>query len=281
MKELITEARPSPIAGSWYIGEKSQLSNYIDKVLQEVESDQVFGNIIGLIVPHAGHTYSGVTAAKAYKAIVDLKPEVVVIFSPHHAFTPHLCSTTAYGYYQTPLGKVPVDHVLLNAVSKELVSRGHSQIFLSPTEKEHAIEIQLPFIQKIFSHEFSLAPIMLRNLNNSLIGDLVSVLSTELIEKKVLVISSTDLSHFYPEIIAKRLDGLLIKALEKYSVDGLLEATEKKGSEACGLSGLISTILLTKSLGGKSCKILGYSTSAEVTGDFSSVVGYVSAIIST
>lgn len=281
MKKMIHDARPSPIAGSWYPGDPSRLAQSINGFLATSSEIKLSGSPIGLIVPHAGHLYSGQTAAKAFKAIENFKPELVVIFSPHHAYTQHACSATAYGYYQTPLGKVSVNHELIDKISDELVRNGHDPIFISQSEKEHAIEIQLPFLQKIFSHEFSLIPLMLRDLSGDLTRDLVKTMVGVIDGKKSLVISSTDLSHFYPVEIANKLDGYLVKALADFSVEELIKAVNDKGSEACGISGLILTLLLTKMLGAKRCQITGYATSAEVTGETSSVVGYVSAVITT
>lgn len=281
MKEMINDPRPSPIAGSWYPGSPNRLSQSIDEFLAKSGEIHLNGTPVGLVVPHAGHIYSGQTAAKAFKAIEKFKPELVVIFSPHHAYTPYACSATAFGYYQTPLGKVPVNHELIEKISEGLAASGHDRIFISPSEKEHAIEIQLPFLQKIFSHEYSLIPLMLRDLSGDLTSDLVKTIIGVVGDRKTLVISSTDLSHFYPEEIANKLDGYLVKALADFSVEELIKAVKEKGSEACGISGLIVTMILTKLLGAKKCQITGYATSAEVTGETSSVVGYVSAVITT
>jgi len=281
MKKMIHDVRPSPIAGSWYPENPSRLAQSIDGFLANSREIKLSGSPVGIIVPHAGHLYSGQTAAKAFKAIENFTPELVIIFSPHHAYTPHACSTTAYGYYQTPLGKVSVNHELVEKISEGLASDGHDPIFISQSEKEHAIEIQLPFLQKIFSHEFSLIPLMLRDLSGDLTKDLVKTIVEVIDGRKTLVISSTDLSHFHPLEIANKLDGYLVKALVDFSVEELIKAVNDKGSEACGISGMILTLLLTKMLGAKRCQITGYTTSAEVTGETSSVVGYVSAVITT
>src|SRR4030065_953239 len=108
--ELLSEARPSPIAGTWYLGDPVKLAQQIDAFLNaaKLSDDDLSGRVIGLLAPHAGHRYSGRTAAYAYKAIQDKPRKLVVILSPYHPYSKEDVLTTAHTAYQTPLGKVPV-----------------------------------------------------------------------------------------------------------------------------------------------------------------------------
>jgi len=280
MTELKSLVRPSPIAGRWYEGDPQKLDREIRILLDEAGVEPLPG-VIGLVAPHAGHVYSGATAAKAYKAASEEKPETIVIFSPHHAFTRFQCVTSAYGAYATPLGSIEVDHAGIGKLDDFLREKCLQGIHYADADTEHAIEIQLPFLQVMYDQRFKLIPLMLREFSmdelDIFVEGLVEILST----KRFLIISSTDLSHFYPEPTAERLDGRLIEAVGRYSITDTIMALSKDGSEACGATGLLATLAATRKLGGKKVTILGHTTSAQVTGDRSSVVGYLAAAITS
>lgn len=278
MAELFDRVRPSPIAGRWYEGDECNLRLSIQRMLGEAAT-QPLGNVIGLIAPHAGHVYSGATAALAYKAGANERPATIVILSPHHAFTRHQCVSSAFGSYATPLGKVEVDHDRLARLDQFLRGNGFHGIHFAGEDSEHAIEIQLPFLQVVFHHPFKLVPLMLRDLSQIELDLFTDGLVEVLADTQPLIVSSTDLSHFYPEQVALAMDGRLIEAVGRYSIPDTIKALTIEGSEACGAVGLLATMAITEKLGGKRITILGHTTSADVTGDTTSVVGYMAAAI--
>lgn len=277
-EQMLSEVRPSPIAGSWYPGDPERLRRSIKGYLTEADPIQ---DVVGLIVPHAGHVYSGATAGKAFSLARSITPDVIVIFSPHHAYTTKTLTTSAYGYYATPLGTVPVDHASLSQFNAKLQEIGLAELSYSRHDQEHAIEIQIPFLQTIYDHPFSLLPLMARDMSLVDLERTVDSLFQVIKDKNCLVISSTDLSHFYSLAVAERLDGHLVSAIEHYDAEAIVKAVTEHGSEACGITGLLAMILLTKKLGGKYSRVVDRSTSADVSGDRTSVVGYASAIVTS
>lgn len=278
MNDLIDGIRPSPIAGQWYEGDPMRLRAASLKALNE---GTPLENVIGLIVPHAGHVYSGATAAKAFKAAANNRPETIVILSPHHAFTRYQCISSAYKAYGTPLGSVEVDHARLRKLDGLLRENGMEGIHFAQADSEHAIEIQLPFLQAQYDHPFKLLPVMLRDLSKNEMDILVDGLFQILTGVECLIVSSTDLSHFNSKRVADLLDGNLIHAIRRYSVSETVRALTIGGSEACGATGLLATMALTERFGGKEVQIIERTTSAAVTGDHTSVVGYLAAAITS
>ena len=154
-------ARPSPIAGTWYPGERVALEESIDGFLTDTPDIQLPGDLIGLIAPHAGHRYSGHVAAHAFRCVSALHPQVVVIVSPYHQLHAAELLTSGHETYWTPLGEVPIDHNLVEGLRSELKDR---ELELVPViqDQEHALEIELPFLQRTLANPFALVPIMMR-----------------------------------------------------------------------------------------------------------------------
>ncbi|MHB1481932.1 MAG: AmmeMemoRadiSam system protein B, partial [Bellilinea sp.] len=113
----IADVRPSPIAGRWYNGDPDQLARQIDHYLFEAVIPPLSGKVLGVIAPHAGHRYSGKTAAHAFKAVEGQSFDLVVVASPLHGYHPAPLLTSAHQRYATPLGEVKVDHVVIDQLN--------------------------------------------------------------------------------------------------------------------------------------------------------------------
>ena len=159
------DIRPSPIAGRWYPADASRLAQSIDGYLEAAQVEAPPGAILGVIVPHAGHLYSGPVAAYAYQALRGLPAEVVAVLCPSHFHADGALLTTRHAAYSTPLGTVPVDRGALEALAAELKSGpgGEPLLVELGRDREHAIEIQLPFLQRVLPPGFQLIPVMLRD----------------------------------------------------------------------------------------------------------------------
>ncbi len=274
----IADIRPSPIAGTWYSDNPETLIGQIDTFLSQAEQPKIPGNVFGLLAPHAGHRYSGATAGFAYRAVQGNSYELVIILSPSHAYYPAALLSSAHHYYATPLGKIPVHQKALALVQQGL-KKGGGNLDMVAEDEEHSIEIQLPFLQRALKDEFSILPIMLRSQSGETVHQLALALSPVIKKFKTLVIASSDLSHFYPLDIANSLDSEMLKMVEDCSPEGVL-AAEKKGSGfACGVGAIAVALTLAREAGATCVKVVHRSTSANVTGDASSVVGYGAAVI--
>jgi AmmeMemoRadiSam system protein B len=270
--------RPSPIAGSWYDRDPERLKKSIESFLAKAKTPALKGDIIGLVAPHAGHIYSGATAGYAFKTIRSRSFDKVIVLSPFHDFHVAPLLTSGHDAYQTPLGDVEIDKSTISEIDKKL---GSSNLSLTQVlhDREHSLEIELPFLQVALKQPFQLIPIMVRTQVPQQVHALAEAISQTVKGKSVLLIASSDLSHFYPQKIAEELDKEMLKSVEAFSPEGVFQ-TERDGKGfACGLSAIAAVLWACKSLGANLVKILHHSTSADQTGDASSVVGYGAAAI--
>jgi len=274
-KKALTDLRPSPIAGSWYSDNAAELESDISAYLHMAPQPKLSGEVVSLIVPHAGHVYSGLTAAHAFKAIEGKRFQKVVIVAPSHHSNQSPLLTTGHEAYWTPLGAIPVDRNAISALD----------IDLRPVrnDREHSLEIELPFLQVLLSEGFSLIPIVVVDQSpeamNALGQSLAKWVGSLQPNENALLIASSDLSHFHNEKLAKELDDQIIDALLVMESAELYRVARQGMGEACGLGPMAAVLTASKLLGANQLTIADYRNSAAVNHDTISVVGYVSAIL--
>jgi len=272
MKEGI---RKSVLAGTWYPGNPDVLRRDIEDFLAKA-SVRPEGEIIGLVAPHAGYVYSGGVAAHAYKLIRGALFDSVIVVAPSHRA--HFRGASVYdrGGYETPLGVVPVDAELAEKIMARsnlisYVPEGHAQ--------EHSVEIQLPFLQ-VSLGPFKFVPIVMGDQGRRFCEELAGAIVASVGGKNVLLVASSDLSHFHDYERAKKMDSRVLKHLETMDVDGLFRDLENGSSEACGGGPMAVVMMAAGKLGADRAKLLKYANSGDVTGDRSGVVGYAAAVFS-
>ncbi len=275
----ISEFRPSPIAGRWYDSDPERLAQQLDGYLNGVKIPALEGEVIGLVVPHAGYIYSGRTAAYGFKAVQGQRRDLVVVISPLHGFHPALALTSAHQAYLTPLGSQRIDVEAVRAVDESLRRQYDWGLTAVARDQEHSLEIELPFLQRALSGDFKLLPIMLRTQDPREIQQLSQVLTEVLRGRNCLLVASSDLSHFFPEETASLLDGEMLRQIGAFSPQGVLDAEREEKGFACGVAAVATVLWVTRALGAKKVEILHHSTSGDTTGDHSSVVGYGAAAI--
>ena len=273
------DVRPSPIAGKWYEGDSATLARNVDEYLNDAKLPALNGDVIGIIAPHAGHRYSGEVAGYAFSALRGLRPDLVAVLGPmHHPFAEPLLTTT-HAAYSTPLGDIPVDKSALkdlDVVLKSDVGFGLTPIADDP---EHSLEIELPFLQRVFQHEWKLLPIMVRALDEKVSEGLGKALATVLRDQNFVLVASTDLSHFFKQDVALTYDRAMLGEIEAFNPAGAFDLEGARKGFACGLGAFTAVLWACKKLGADTVKVLRHATSANVTGDYSSVVGYAAAAI--
>lgn len=274
----IAEIRPSPIAGTWYSGDPDRLRQQVDQYLTAARLPELDGEVIALIAPHAGHRYSGQTAGYAFATVMEQTRDLVVILSPMHAAYPANLLTTAHRAYATPLGEVWIDQDALAQLDAGLAKDG---LPLTPVanDKEHSLEIELPFLQRALSNDFKLLPLMVRSQSPLIARRVGHALAEILRGRNCLLVASTDLSHFYPQETAQTLDAEMLRRMASFSPEELFSAERTGQGFACGVSAVASVLWAARELGADSVKILHHSTSGDETGDLSSVVGYGAAAV--
>jgi MEMO1 family protein len=267
--------RKPVIAGSWYPDDPRVLRLEIESFLQQA-ADEVPSKPSVIISPHAGYLYSGRVAAHAYHTLKGFSYSTVVVISPsHRAYFPYV-SVWAKGSFETPLGAIEIDEALCRRILDASV------IFTDntrPHDSEHALEIQLPFLQTVLP-PFKLVPLVMGQQDLSLCQDLSRALLGAIDNPDdVLVVASTDLSHFHQAKQAEAMDAKVSRLVETLDVDGLGTKLASEEVEACGGGPVMAALMYAKGLSRKEVKVLNYAHSGQITGDNSSVVGYLSAVV--
>ena len=273
------DIRPSPIAGRWYPGNSKRLASSVDGYISAAQVPEIDGEVVGIIVPHAGHTYSGPVAGYAFKAIRDLQADLVAVVSPMHQPYPQPLLTSGHQAYQTPLGMIPIDQSAVAALSDALEEELGSGLTPVRNDQEHSLEIELPFLQRVLAHEFHLLPVMIREQEPQVVETLGKKLAGVLAGRSALLVASSDLSHFYDQLQAEQLDGEMLSRVEEFDPLGVLQAEQEGKGFACGRNAIAAVLWAARELGADSVKVLNHATSGDVTGDYSGVVGYAAAII--
>jgi hypothetical protein len=281
----VSDLRPSPIAGQWYPADTRRLAASVDRYIEAAQLPELQGEVVAIMAPHAGHMYSGPVAGYAFAALRGLAPEVVVVVSPMHYpyFEPLL--TTAHKAYETPLGSIPVHQEALQELDACLRGEIHYGLTRVANDMEHSLEIELPFLQRSLSSPFSLVPVMVRDQSSDVARGLgkclARLISTgqSLQGQSAILVASTDLSHFYTQAEAKRLDTEMLRQVGAFDPDGVIRVEEEERGFACGRGALAAVLWAAKTLGADQVKVLHHATSGDVTGDYSRVVGYGAAVI--
>lgn len=269
------EIREPAVSGTFYPANPDVLRSDIEGYLGKVPDERLAGSIAGLISPHAGYMYSGQTAAYGYKALMGSAYDTVIVLAPSHQS--FFVGTAAYdkGAFRTPLGLVRIDEDL----SRELIKRGDIvRSDARPHRGEHAIEVQIPFLQAVLG-EFKLVPLVMGTSQDPDSSEQLAMLIYDCIrqrKERYLVIGSTDLSHYYPYDLAVQMDKAAVELIKSFDVAGLIRELPQGNYEACGAGPLIAAMMVCERLGARRSKVFNYVNSGDVTGDMSGVVGYVS-----
>jgi len=269
------EIREPAVAGSFYPSDPKTLSKQIKDFLDAVPAKKIDGEIIALISPHAGYIYSGQVAAHAYKLLTDNPFDKVIVIAPsHHAYF-RGSSIYSKGAFRTPLGLIPIEDETAQKIMKEspaisFLPQAHDQ--------EHSLEVQLPFLQ-VVQKDFRLIPIVMgdQSLENS--QTLSDAIFKVIKGKRILMVASSDLSHFHSYVDAVKLDAVVINRVKNFDPKGLARDIAEGNCEACGAGPIITTMLLAQKMGANKALILKYANSGDVTGDKGRVVGYLAAVL--
>lgn len=261
--------RKAAVRGSFYPDECSKIKAYLEEFnhsFEKITIPEEVQNIVprAVIVPHAGYIYSGFTANFAYRFLKQTKAKRIIVIGPSHHHYFQGISGSYYEKYETPCGELEIDSPYLFALAKQF------DIGFEPKahEKEHSTEVQMPFIQ----HYLPQCKVIELIYSNITPKTLVPLIIALLQNKDNAVVISSDLSHFHSLEEAKTFDEHCLRGVAKLDMNELAQ-----GCEACGLIGIQAMLLAAKRLKLNS-KLLDYRTSADTSGDNSSVVGYMSAM---
>ena len=273
------ETRPSILAGSWYPGSPDALEKSVERFLSGPAVPPPAGTLKAIVVPHAGHRYSGAIAARAYGLLRGTGFTRVVVVGPSHRVGFAGVSVNLMKGYRTPLGTVPVD---LAAARRLMAASPLIRWVRDAHEQEHSIEIQLPFLQTVLPEGFHLVPVIMGSQDMRTCAVLADALAGVVgDDPHTLIVASSDLSHFHSYEKAGELDRRFVAMLAENRPEDLARALAGGDCEACGGGPVISVMLAARRLGADRVAVLGYANSGDVTGDRRRVVGYCSAALLT
>jgi AmmeMemoRadiSam system protein B/AmmeMemoRadiSam system protein A len=277
--------RKPAVAGSFYPEDPKELQTMVDAFLQPVDS--LDGEPIGLIVPHAGYVYSGWVAAYGFKQLEGVHYDTIVIIGPNHQDpTFEDISVYAQGAFETPLGVVPIDE----EVAQALIDSDERIVFDADVHaQEHSVEVELPFLQRVLGN-VKIVPIIIGQPTAENVEILSSALAKVLPGKKALLIASSDMSHYPAYEEAVRVDTATLAALETGDPQALLTTIQDNMASGvanlltclCGEGPVLVVMEVAAQLGANQVTILQYANSADspyVAGDRSRVVGYGSVML--
>jgi AmmeMemoRadiSam system protein B len=273
---LKNSVRAPSVAGMFYTKNPEKLSSEISQLFEKIHPLALQGNIIALISPHAGYMYSGLTAAYGYKTLEQKNIETAIIVAPSHFEFYENVSVYPGKSYATPLGEVEIAHDLRSLLLKENKNIIADEI---GHRKEHAIEVQLPFLQLLFGNRIKILPIVIGNQSRENCFSLGETLAKISKDKSIVLIASSDLSHYYSTEIANELDEKFIDCVKHFDEEKLMMKIENNETEGCGGGCVVAILHAAKLLGATQTRILHHCNSGDVTGQRERVVGYMSAVV--
>lgn len=271
-------------SGSFYAGSANTLREQIEECFLHSfgpgklpKAGDMPRKLVSLICPHAGYMFSGPVAANGYYfAAQDGRPDTIIIIGPNHTGYGSGVSIMVEGVWRTPLGDVDVDAALAREIQ-------HTSELLDIDESahrfEHSIEVQIPFLQYIYGNAFKLVPICMMMQDLATSRDVGEAIAKIVSGKNVLIIASSDMSHYEPYKTAETKDHLAIDAILRLDASELQSTVESKNISMCGYGPVSVAIFASKKLGATCSHLLSYRTSGDIIGDRSQVVGYASIAI--
>jgi MEMO1 family protein len=270
--------RQAAVAGGFYPADPKTLTAMMDDMLAHAASSQppINDPILAVVAPHAGYQFSGPVAAYTYAALKGRKFSRVVVIAPSHYEAFNFTSVYEGDAYATPLGVVPID----KAFAKQLVqmsptikfsSQGHTP---TPNGAEHALEVELPWLQRVLG-DFELVPIIMGDQSYES-SRALGVALAKLIHgsSDTLIVASSDLSHYHPYDDAVKIDHKTLNALQVWDYFSMSRNFQARIWEACGGAPIVAAMIAAERMGANQAVVLKYANTGDVTGDHSRVVGY-------
>ncbi|MFZ1086219.1 MAG: AmmeMemoRadiSam system protein B [Terracidiphilus sp.] len=273
------KVRQMAVAGSFYPSDPKELSTMMDDYLARVTEPRISDPILAAVAPHAGYVYSGPVAAYTYAQLKGRGYKRVIVIAPTHHVAFDYTSIYDGDAYQTPLGNVPVDKAFARELQKmsatmKLSVEGHDA---TSAGGEHAIEVQLPWLQKVLG-SFEVVPIVMGDQSyessRALGVALAKLIKASAKPEETLVLASSDLSHFHVYDDAVKIDHKTLSALESWDYFSMSRNFQSRVWEACGGAPIVAAMIYAERMGANQAHVLKYENSGDVTGDHSRVVGY-------
>ncbi len=258
------------VAGAFYPDDPVTLKADVRKFIGYAQKKEIKGHLMGLVAPHAGYRYSGPVAGWAYKQLEGRTYTTVVVLAPSHRAPVYGAAVSTRDVYATPLGNIPIDTTLTKKFAKEYGVIADDQ---TPYQMEHALEVQLPFLQTLLGN-FKLVPLIVGAHDKGVLDRIADALNKELPGDDVLFIASSDLSHYKSYDDAARADTQTLAFITKGDPEAFWAAENAEKVLACGAAPIYVLMKLAQMRGGGDINLLQYLNSGDTAGDKSNVVGY-------
>jgi MEMO1 family protein len=274
----LSDRKPA-VSGTFYPSEAGELSSLIDSCYlhplgpgQKPPSPPGKETLVAAVSPHAAYVYSGPVAAHTYLHVSSLPdPELIVVVAPNHYGIGSGVSTFKEGAWETPLGRMRVD----SDAAEKLASEAGIVAFDPEAHRlEHSLEVQLPFLQKIYGDSVPFLPISLLFQDSETASTIAGALVEVVKGKKAVVIASSDLTHYEPAESAREKDEALLEQVVKMDVEGFYSTLDRLQVTACGFGAIATVLELSKEVGLRKAEVLKYASSGDTSGDNLQVVGY-------
>ncbi len=276
-RDISTAVREPAVAGQFYPADSGELAQMIaDHLAKASPLPKIDGRIIALIVPHAGLVYSGPIAAYSYKLLEGSSVNKVILCGPSHRY--RFDGMSVYGpgvQWRTPLGLVTCNDQLCRALVDK--HKGFS-VLAAAQAQEHSLEVQLPYLQTVLE-DFTFVPITMGSQDALTIGQLAAGLEALPFDSQTILIAATDWQHYMPASVGSKLDSAGMECIRNLDPDRLEEYLATDKTQACGGGPMVAVIKAAMAKGANRALILKYGDSGDITGDKSSVVGYVAAVL--
>jgi AmmeMemoRadiSam system protein B len=262
--------RAPAVSGQFYPRNKNDLDREISRCFDGVQGGEK--SVIGAVVPHAGYIYSGNTAAHIYSMLPEA--DTFVLLGPNHTGHGSPVSVSSEKW-STPLGEVGSDIEFIKALPRRIIDTDETA-----HKYEHSIEVQLPFLQHLFS-DFKIVPICMGMQDEETALDVGMELAEAVrkVNKKVVIIASSDFSHYKPDKVAREDDAYFIRSIIDLDIPGFYRKLYERNASVCGYGPIAAMLTASKALGAKKGTLVKYSTSGDITGDLAAVVGYAGIIV--
>jgi len=282
------KVRPPAVAGQFYPGDPEKLRQKLaqcyrhplgpgglpevsPQALDQAEGPAFIGTA-GYIVPHAGYDYSGPVAAHAFGCMARLgRPRVVALLGPNHHGLGHALALSPWEQWRTPLGTLPVETTLacrLAELMPGLVPDAAAH------RHEHSLEVLLPFLVHLYGPSIAILPIVMADQSLAVAQLLGEALASIVGEGGILVLASSDFSHYLADPSARREDSYALQAIQALDAAALARVVRERGLNMCGPGPVMALLVAFRAMGAASARLLAYATSGDTSGDRTSVVGY-------
>ncbi|HLB94688.1 MAG TPA: AmmeMemoRadiSam system protein B [Nitrospiria bacterium] len=266
--------RPPAVAGQFYPSSPESLRKQVEAFILPHQPKQ---SAMALVCPHAGLIYSGPVAGAVYSRI--LIPETIVLVGPNHTGLGAHVSVYNRGAWRMPQGTIEINGALADAV---LDQSRFADADMEAHRLEHCIEVQLPFLQH-FHQDLTIVPIVMMSIDLAACQDLGEALASAIRSHAkpggVLMIASTDMTHYEPDSVARDKDRWAVDQILALNPPGLHQIVKDKQISMCGFAPTVAVLYSALRLGAKHAQLIRYMTSGETSGDYEQVVGYAGLII--